>query len=87
MSDHPNRQQEALGATPGICRSLNATRTFMCDLPAGHDGMHNGFELPTITIDEGPESWDEGYLAGWFDGAHNTRPDRRNPYRGDPYGV
>lgn len=46
------RQREALGATPGYCRALNAERTFMCDLPAGHEGDHSGFELPTVTLDD-----------------------------------
>lgn len=50
--DYTPRQRAALGATPGICRSLNPDRTFMCDLDAGHDGDHSGFELPTVTLDE-----------------------------------
>jgi hypothetical protein len=47
-------QHQALGATPGYCRALNPERTFMCDQPAGHEGEHVGFELPTITLDETP---------------------------------
>lgn len=49
----PQRQRAALGATAGICRALNPDRTFMCDLDAGHDCDHSGFELPTIALDEG----------------------------------
>lgn len=47
-----DRQRAALGAALGICRAFNPTRTFMCDLDAGHDGDHQGFELPTATLDE-----------------------------------
>jgi hypothetical protein len=51
-SDYTPRQLAALGAGEGICRALNPTRTFMCELDAGHDGDHEGFELPTIELDE-----------------------------------
>lgn len=47
------RRREALGATPGYCRALDPGRRYMCDRPAGHDGAHDGFELPTVTLDEG----------------------------------
>lgn len=50
--DYTDRQHAALGATPGICRALNPDRTFMCELDAGHEGDHLGFELPTVTLDE-----------------------------------
>jgi len=51
-TDFTQRQRDALGDTPGICRALNPDRTFMCELDAGHDGQHDGFELPTVTLDE-----------------------------------
>ncbi len=51
--EYTAREREALGAGTGICRALNPERTFMCDLDTGHDGDHHGFELPTITLDEG----------------------------------
>lgn len=50
--DYTDRQRAALGAGTGICRALNPSRTFMCDLDEGHDGDHSGFELPTIEIAE-----------------------------------
>jgi hypothetical protein len=50
--DYTPREQAALGGMPGICRSLSPDRRFMCDLDAGHDGDCDGFELPTITLDE-----------------------------------
>jgi hypothetical protein len=46
------RQHAALGSGPNICRALSPDRTFMCDLDSGHEGDHQGFELPTVTIDE-----------------------------------
>lgn len=51
-TDFTARELDALAAKPGICRALNTARTFMCDLDAGHDGDHSGFELPTVTLDE-----------------------------------
>ena len=54
MSDQ-QRMRDALGGKPGICRALSPDRTFMCDLDAGHDGDHSGFELPTVTLDEATE--------------------------------
>lgn len=51
-TDFTARELDALGGKPGICRALNRERTHMCDLDAGHDGDHLGFELPTVTIDE-----------------------------------
>lgn len=51
--DYTPRQIQALGAEPGICRSLSPDGRFMCDLDAAHDGDCYGFELPTITLDEG----------------------------------
>ena len=50
--DYTQREIDALGGVPGICRALNDERTFMCSLDAGHDGDHHGFELPTIELDE-----------------------------------
>lgn len=52
--DYTPRQREALGAVTGICRALNSSRTFMCELESGHEGRHEGFELPTVTLDEDP---------------------------------
>lgn len=54
MSDvtYSQRERDALGAVPGICRAIDSTRTFMCLLDTGHDGDHQGFELPTVTLDE-----------------------------------
>lgn len=46
------RMRDALGSTPGICRALNEEGTFMCWLDTHPDGDHEGFELPTITLDE-----------------------------------
>lgn len=51
--EYTPREKAALGAAPGICRVLNDERTHMCDLDAGHEGDHHGFELPTISIAEG----------------------------------
>jgi hypothetical protein len=51
--DYTPRERAALGGEPGICRALDPERTYMCDLDEGHDGDHHGFELPTITLDEG----------------------------------
>jgi hypothetical protein len=48
----PSREQVALRGDPGICRALSPDRGFMCDLDAGHEGDHSGFELPTVTLDE-----------------------------------
>ena len=50
--DYTPRERAALGGEPGICRSLSPDRQFMCDRDAGHDGDCEGFELPTITLDE-----------------------------------
>mgnify|MGYP006172191295 CR=1 FL=1 len=50
------REMAALAAVPGICRAIDRTGTFMCSLDTEHDGDHDGFELPTIMIDE--EFWD-----------------------------
>jgi hypothetical protein len=47
-----SREQVALRGDPGICRALSPDRGFMCDLDAGHEGDHSGFELPTVTLDE-----------------------------------
>ena len=50
--DYTDRQRAALGAGSGICRALSDDHAFMCELDSGHDGDHQGFELPTITLDE-----------------------------------
>ena len=52
MTEYTPRQQQALQDTPGICRAVDETHTFMCELDADHRGPHEGFEMPTITIDE-----------------------------------
>jgi hypothetical protein len=39
------------GTNPA-CGALNPERTYMCDLPAGHEGDHKGEELPTVVLDE-----------------------------------
>lgn len=54
--DYTDRQRAALGAAPWVCRALNPEGTFMCELIEGHEGDHEGFELPTIEIAEG-EPW------------------------------
>ena len=53
--DYTDRERATLGAAPGICRAIDPTKTFICSLDAGHDGDHNGFEMPTVTI-EGEQS-------------------------------
>ena len=50
--DYTDRERSTLGATPGICRVIDPTGTFICDLDTGHEGEHHGFEMPTITLDE-----------------------------------
>ena len=34
------------------CAEINPERTHICDQPAGHDGDHQGSELPTVTLDD-----------------------------------
>lgn len=34
------------------CAALNDERTHLCALPRGHEGDHQGDELPTVTLDE-----------------------------------
>lgn len=50
--DYTDRERATLGAAPGICRAIDPTKTFICSLDAGHDGDHDGFEMPTVTIEE-----------------------------------
>lgn len=52
MTEYTARERATLAAQPGICRAIDPTRTFICDLDTGHDGEHHGFEMPTITLDE-----------------------------------
>lgn len=52
------QEQAVLSGAPGFCRAIDPTGTFICALPVKHDGDHEGFEMPTIEIDD--PAWEAG---------------------------